>query len=190
MPAHSVEVVKKFCELCDWLLQIWQARKMLFDDNPDVATFREPRHAHLFYRLQEVVQENWLHQLAKLHDPAVQSGQKGHINLSIDYMIEYGQWSAGAKSKLVSLQAQMLALAKPVKDARNKILSHNDLAVLLAGKGLGAFDPSEDEPYFAALRSFASAVSEEVLGEPFLYDDLVRNDVAVFMHDFLRGRSA
>lgn len=189
MAAHSVEVVKKFCELCDWLLQVWQTRKLLFDENADVSALREPRHEHFFYRLQEVLQENWLHQLAKLHDPAVQGGQRGHINLSIEYMVEYGQWTAPVKDKLLSLRDQMLALAKPIKDARNKILSHNDLAVLLAGKELGAFDPGEDELYFSALRSFASVVSEEILGEPFVYDDLVKNDVAIFMHDFLRGKA-
>ena len=92
MPAHSPEVVHKFCELCDWLMQVWQMRKYLFDENPEVAMLQRPRHAHFFYRLQVVLQENWLHQLAKLHDPAVQGGLRGHINLSLPYIIEYGQW--------------------------------------------------------------------------------------------------
>ena len=191
MSAHSRDVAKKFCQLCDWLLQVWRMRKFLFDENPDVQLLQEPRHAHFFYRLQEVLQENWLHQLAKLHDPAVQGGgPKGHINLSIDYIIEYGQWEPGIKDQLQLLRAKMMSLAKPVKDARNKVLSHNDLAVLLANTSLGTFDPGEDEVYFEALESFATVVSEQVLGEPFTFDDLVKNDVAIFMHDFARGRSA
>ena len=80
----------------------------------------------------------------------------------------------------------MERLAIPVKDARNKILSHNDLAVLLSSSELGSFDPGEDETYFRALLQFASLVSEKVLGEPFVHDDLVKTDVATFLHDFGR----
>lgn len=81
----------------------------------------------------------------------------------------------------------MEVLAKPVRDARNKILSHNDLAVLLASRGLGSFEPGKDESYFDALKDFTSLVSQQVLGAPFVYDDLVKNDVDVFLTDFLRG---
>lgn len=185
MPAHSPVIARKFCELCDWLMQIYETRKFLFDENPEVGRLRVPRHAHFFYRLQEVLQENWLQQLAKLHDPAAQGGAKGSTNLSIPYMIEYGQWEPAVKARLEALDARMTTLANPpVRDARHKVLSHNDLAVLLAGSELGNFDPGTDIHYFAALSEFASVVSETILNEPFVRDDLVKNDVAVFMHDF------
>lgn len=187
MSAHSKEVIDKFCELCDWLMQVWQTRKYLFDENPDEAALKEPRHAHFFYRLQVVLQENWLLQLAKLHDAAVQGGANGHINLSIDYIIEYGQWDPRTKSELIDLRSKLTSLAKPIRDARNKVLSHNDLAVLLASNDLGGFDPGEDEAYFLSLREFASLVRQTALGEPFVYDDLIRNDISVFMQSFLRG---
>ena len=185
--AHSPAIAKKFCKLCDWLMQIYEMRKFLFDENSDVSKLQTPRHAHFFYRLQEVLQENWLHQLAKLHDPAVQGGAKGHINLSVPYMIEYGDWDLQVRTKLIDLQSKMTTLANPIRDARNKVLSHNDLAVLLADAQLGGFDPGADDLYFEALKEFASVVSETVLGEPFLRDDLVKNDVSVFMHQFIRG---
>ncbi|MBU3697982.1 hypothetical protein [Dechloromonas sp.] len=183
-------MIEKFFGLCDWLLQVWQMQKFLFDENPNESVLREPRYAHFFYRLQVVLQEHWLHQLAKLHDPAVQGGANGHINLSLDYIIEYGQWDAQTEAKLKDLKSRMSSLAKPVRDARNKVLSHNDLAVLLTSKELGAFDPGEDEQYFIRLREFASLVTESALGEPFVYDDLVENDVSSFMHAFLRGADA
>jgi hypothetical protein len=187
MPAHAHEVVKKFCELCNWLIQTWQMRKFLSDDNPQVEALKEPRHAHFFYGLQETLQESWLHQLAKLHDPAVQGGQKGHINLFYFVHREYGNWDTGTKAALVDLQPKIEVLAKPVRDARNKILSHNELAILLASRELGSFECGEDERYFDILKSFSSLVSQQVLGEPFIYDDLVKNDVDVFLTDFLRG---
>jgi hypothetical protein len=184
MSAHSKEVIERFCQLCDWLLQTWQMRKYLFDENPDVAALKNPRHDAFFYRLQEVLQEHWLHQLAKLHDPPVQSG---HINLSLDYIIEYGHWDGETKSTLINLKSQLALLAKPLRDARNKVLSHNDLATLLDGSALGEFDVGADERYFETLRDFASVVRQAALSEPFVYDDMVRNDVAAFMHTFLRG---
>jgi hypothetical protein len=184
MSAHNKEVIDLFCQLCDWLMQIWQMRKFLFDENPDVGALKTARHQAFFYRLQEVLQEHWLHQLVKLHDPAVQSG---HINLSLEYIIEYGQWEAETEVRLVTLKSRLDMLAKPLRDARNRILSHNDLATLLAGSALGTFDPDADERYFEALRDFASVVREAALGEPFVYDDMVRNDVRMFMHTFLRG---
>lgn len=54
MASHAQEVVRKFCELCDWLMQTWQMRRFLFDDNPNAEALRASRHAHFFYRLQEL----------------------------------------------------------------------------------------------------------------------------------------
>ena len=171
MCAHSKVIIEKFCELCDRLMQVWQMRKYLFDQNPARGTLFAPRNGLFFVHLQDVLQENWLHQLAKLHDPAVQGGAKGHINLSIDYMIEYGHWKPEVKTELSDLKTKMEVLAKPIKDARNKILSHNDLAVLLDEKELGGFDLGEDEAYFLNLREFASLVRKAALGdeEPFYH---------------------
>ncbi|ART55273.1 hypothetical protein CBP36_08780 [Acidovorax carolinensis] len=109
---------------------------------------------------------------------------------TLDYIIEYGQWDTQTEAKLKDLKSRMSSLAKPVRDARNKVLSHNDLAVILTSNELGAFDPGEDEQYFIRLREFASLVTESALGEPFVYDDLVENDVSSFMHAFLRGADA
>lgn len=187
MTAHSKQIIDEFCGLCDKLLQTWQMRKYLFDDNPNEGALKIPYHQHFFYRIQAVLQESWLHQLAKLHDPAVQGGSNGHVNLSIDYIIDYGKWEPKTKNELIELRTKMTALAKPIRDARNKILSHNDLVVLLESKELGGFDQGEDEIYFNNLRKFASLVSETGIGEPFVYEDLVPNDVDAFMNCFLRG---
>ena len=190
MCAHSKEIIDKFRDLCDRLMQIWQMRKYLFDDNPDRSALFAPRNGFFFVHIQAVLQESWLHQLAKLHDPAVQGGAKGHINLSIDYMIEYGHWKPEVKVALNDLKTKMEVLAKPIRDARNKILAHNDLAVLLAGQELGGFNPGEDETYFLNLREFAHLVTTTALGEeqPFTTYDCVKTDVHVFMRAFLKGK--
>lgn len=187
MSAHSREVVDKFCNLCDWLMQIWQMRKSLFDENPHKAVLMDARYGRFFYLWQEVLQSSWLHELAKLHDPPKQGS---YFNLSIDYMIEYGKWDTPTKNQLQELRSRLSAFAELVRDARNKILSHNDREVLLDSKELGGFKPGEDESYFKTLHQFASLVRKAALDEPFVYDDLVKNDVSSFMNTFLHGHTA
>ena len=184
MAGHSKEIINKFCNICDKLMQTWQMRKYLFDENPNVEALKSLPHRTFFYRLQGVLQENWLHQLAKLHDPAVQGGAR---NLSLDYIIDYGEWNPETKEKLRDLKMEMLDLAKTLKNARNKILSHNDLDVVLESKKLGGFDSGADEHYFSSLCKFASLVRESTLGDHFRCDTMVRNDVRVFMKTFLVG---
>jgi hypothetical protein len=187
MTYHSQDTVREFLKLCDWLFQSWQLRKYLFDENKDVAILKSPRHEHFFYSLQEIIQEHWLHQLAKLHDPAVQGS---NINLSIDYIIDFGGWDDQLKLKLKSLREGMSILSTPVKSARNKLLSHNDLRVILEEKGpLGGFNQGDDEIYFSCLHEFFNLVSENALSQPFLYYNLVKNDVDAFISQFKRGET-
>ena len=154
MCAHSKEVIDKFCTLCDRLIQVWQMRKYLFDENPDKVVFENPRNGLFFVHLQDVLQESWCIQLAKLHDPAVQGR---NINLSLDYMIERGHWEPEAKKELIGLKSKMEeSLAGPIRIARDKILAHNDEPTLLNSKDLGSFATGEDETYFLNLREFAS----------------------------------
>lgn len=184
MSANSVIVIKKFCELCDELFSACQLRKCLFDENPLVSELTRPRHQHFFYMLQNILQENWVHKLARLHDPAVQNSA---INLSIPYIVEFGNWPPDIKSKLARLQDEMDALSKPLRFARNKAIAHNDLVTLLSDNSLGAFESGQDDKYFRALWEFASVVCMGVGIDHFDYTGLVQNDVEIFMHDFVRG---
>jgi AbiU2 len=134
MPPHSKEVVEQFCNLCDWLRQSWQTRKYLFDENPKIENLKAPHYAHFFFRLNVILQEYWIQQVAKLHDPAV---QLGHQNLSINYMVDCGQWDAKTKAELINLRDKMMTFEKKLRGARNKLLSHNDLTTILQAPELG-----------------------------------------------------
>lgn len=186
MEYHSEIIVKEFFKICDWLFQTHQLRKYLFDENPDENLLKDPMHEHFFYRIKEITQESWLHQLAKLHDPAVQGG---NINLSVDYIIEFGGWDVKCLNELSTFKKKMLELYTPIKTARNKLLSHNDLKTIIGGKEFyGEFDQGADEKYFETLGEFCDLVSQKTLQLPFVYDDLVKNDVEVFMSQFKRGK--
>src|SRR5271154_1203190 len=127
MTAHSEIVVDKFCERCQWAYESWSTRRVLFDDKPRSAKLRISKSGKALYRISEIMQDYWILQVSKLHDPASQQGQ---INLGIDYMIRFGGWDITTKSKLESLQTQLNELAAKIRPARNKILSHNDLEAI------------------------------------------------------------
>ncbi|QKO22773.1 hypothetical protein [Rhodoferax sp. BAB1] len=184
MPALPREVVLTFCQHCDWAEQCWQLRKYLFDDNPDRQELFEPRHNHFFNRLALILQEYWLQEVAKLHDPARQAGRS---NLTVDYVFEYGEWTDEDRERLSAIRARLAALAGAIREVRNKLLSHHDLGVILSEQSLGAFAEGMDVAYFEALREYASVVHEAVLGSPYEFDDLTPNDVDAFMAQFRRG---
>jgi AbiU2 len=186
MPQHSQEVVKRFEQICIRMHQSWQIRKCLFDDKSNLAIFRQPHYEHFFLRLRIILQEYWTLQIAKLHDPV---GKPGRYNLSIDYMIECGDWKDETKARLVELREKMLPFAETMKLPRNKLGAHNDVATILAEiDDMGAFDEGDDVQYFANLKAFAEIVIKAVVDEHFDYDNGVPTDVDLFVDAFNRGR--
>lgn len=179
-------IVESFCRHCDWTYQVWILRKVLYDDNPHEYLLRHPIHAFFFTRLEKILQEYWIHEVTKLHDPA---SQHGFDNLSIDYIYECGDWSPEIRDKLNKLKVEMNRFYTQLKPARNKLLSHKDKQTILSEITLGSFEEGDDEKYFEALKDYASEVYMSVVGEPFSFDELTRNDVDVFMTTFLRGHN-
>ena len=135
-------------------------------------------------RLSVMAHEYWLHQVAKLHDPAVQGGK---INLTLRYIIEYGGWDQGTAGKLKTLCAKLEAFAQEIRDARNQILSHNDLSVIIAGTPLGAFEKDKDVNYFDCLQEFVDLVHDEAIGGPYPFNDLVKDDAAILAGMLAKG---
>jgi hypothetical protein len=129
-------------------------------------------------RLSIISHEYSLLQIVKLHDRAVMNG---NITLGIDYMLTYGGWSDSVRSRLEDLAKELNGFAAQLRDVRNKSLSHNDLATIVARATLGEFAKGADEKYFKALKEFVQTVHEEVIGDPWAFNDLVINDVAAFL---------
>lgn len=186
MPQHSQEVVRQFEQICIRMHQSWQMRKCLFDDKSNLKVFQQPHYAHFFYRLHVILQEYWTLQIAKLHDPA---GKPGRHNLSIDYIVDCGDWGDKTKTRLAELREQMRPFAEKMKLPRNKLTAHNDVATILAAvDDMGAFDESEDIKYFDNLKAFAEIVVKAVLDEHFDYDNAVPTDVDLFVDAFNKGQ--
>ncbi len=184
MSSIDKNTVKTFCEHCDWAHQCWLFRKHLYDENPEQALLRNPYHAYFFDRLEKILQEYWLHEVAKLLDPA---RQRGFDNLSVDFIFRSGVWKSGVKKKLTELKDKLEAFGVLIKPARNKLLSHKDKDIVLSGVALGAFDEGKDVEFFDALKEYVNEVHLAVVGSPYSFDDLTQSDVGAFMKTFSKG---
>ena len=176
MHALSASVVVAFCTLCSRAHELWLNHLELFDNNPRADELMKSIARPEWVRLSIISQEYSLLQVRKLHDPA---GTGDKITLGIDYMLTYGSWSDSVR--LGELATELDGLANKLKDVRNKILSHNDLATIVAGATLGEFDKGADEKYFKDLQEFVNIVHDQVVGGPYPFNNIVRNDIAFFL---------
>jgi len=177
-------IANKFCDICNSLLQTWQLRKHLFDTNEDIDVLKNPNFGNLFNIIINSLQELWILKLVNLHDK-VKFGDK--YNLSLQYIINTLPFSKDKLLKLKNLKENMDIFYISIKQARNQIISHNDLESIILEKELGTFSENHDEQYFACLIEFADIISREFTGETFCYDDLIKNDVIHFMHCIKKG---
>jgi hypothetical protein len=180
MTALSSEVVRRFCEYCGWTYRVWKARKIVFDDNSRVEELSKSRIPYYLEMLSMITQEYSLHQIAMLHDPAVQHGQ---INLTIEYVVKFGGWDSDVLNRLNGLKEDLDRFAGVIRSARNKILSHRDLETILAGKPLGKFEAGADDTYFQKLQEFVDLVHDKTIGGPYpLAEATVLNDAGALVH--------
>lgn len=179
MHALSASVVVEFCKLCGWAYETWLNHCELFDKNPRAVELQRSLAGDALARLSVISQEYALLQVVKLHDRSVVG--RGNVTLGIDYILTYGGWSDSVRAHLEALAIELNAFALQLRDARNKSLSHNDLATIVAGATLGVFANGADEEYFKVLQEFVNTVHGQVVGGPWPFDDLVKNDVAAFL---------
>ena len=178
MTALSSTVVKEFYQLCNWAYEAWSTHRVLFDENPKASALQASAAGDALGRLSIITQEYVLHQISKLHDPAVQQGQ---TNLGIDYILKFGGWEPATHTKLCALQTRLDELAQKLRPARNKVLSHNDLVTILSSATLAAFPAGEDKNYFEALQEFANLVHDQVVGGPCPFNDLSNSDAVALV---------
>jgi len=181
MSAHSEIVVEEFYDLCNKAYSDWRILKVLFDDNPNRTRLELTIPGSVIQRFRELLQESFLLQIAKLHDPAIMQGQ---AILGIEYVVRFGGWDETIDLKLRALQTELNELAKKIRPARHKILSHNDLETILNHSLLGAFLEKEDENYFVTLQKFFNYVHDDVIGGPKQFGQEASNDAKAFLMVF------
>lgn len=178
MNAHSPKVILEFCTLCGWAYECWLNHRELFDDNPRADALKNSFAGEALGRLSVISHEYSLLQIVKLHDKAIVSGR---VTLGIDYILQYGGWSPEVKQDLDVLAFNLDRFASGLRTVRNRLLSHNDLTAVLSDTILGEFEKNADIAYFRSLQKFVDIVHDEVIGGPWPFNDLVKNDVAALM---------
>ncbi len=179
------KIIQHFCEQVRWVYETWQMQKYLFErsDGADWL-MKTAHHIHFFRHLNQILRDYTILQIAKLHDPPE---NRNNQNLSVPQIIKIFE-NTPLQETLVSLKKKMEEFAKPCKDARNKIIAHNDLDTIKSDSGLGGFD-GEGDQYFEFLINFINHISEHCFNEPFIPGNLVQNDVDIFLSQFNRGAS-
>jgi len=183
MSSHSSKDVDDFLGICRWANESWNFTKQLFDNNDDKENFENPHLGSFFEYLYRMSTEYSLLQIVKLHDPAV---QQNSINLSLEYIVEFGGWDNDTLQSLREKRKALDGFFAKIKGARNKIISHNDLATIRSNDEHGTFTLGEDEKYFLELGEFCDIVSRSAIGEPFTFVTTTRTDVIYFLR-FLKA---
>ena len=165
-----------FCSQCNWAYEAWITHRCLFDDN------RNPEDnislaQDFTVRLSIITQEYALLQISKLHDPWKQGR---HVNLSIDYMVRFGDWGDN-QERIKEISSRLTQLHDFIRPARDKILSHNDLDTVKRSLTLGGFSEGVDEQYFDALQELANEVHLRWTGRLYPFNDLAIADVREFL---------
>lgn len=173
----SQDAAIKFCQVCNWVYECWVTHKRLFDINVNTET-TIAKAKYFTCRLSVITQEYVLLQICKLHDPAKQNRS---VNITIDYIVKFGDWGADI-SKIKQLELRLKAVFDKLFDARNKVLAHNDLEVIMGGGILGEFPEGLDDEYFEILQELVNAVHDKWIGGPYPFNTLAEADVEEFLH--------
>ena len=163
-PPATQNDAQAFCDLCQWVYECWLTHSHLLERLPErleeernlpVGEVVDTPIGRCLGRLNEISQQYSLLQIAKLHDRARQNGNE---NLSIDFFVKQEFWSEEEVAIIAGIASELDSLYKKLKDARNKILTHNDRSVFSSAVPLGSFAEGEDENYFDALGRLCSMI--------------------------------
>lgn len=161
--ALSRALLDKLWEQCNWAHEVWTLRRALIDGNRRKRTLERGPYFDFITTAGNALQESVLLQIAKLHDRAVIAGR---VSLTLEYVVEYGGWDGATLRKLGKLKRRLDVFEGKIRPARNRLISHNDLAAVLSEQPLGSFETGADQRYFKTLFSFVSAAYQSATGGP------------------------
>lgn len=156
-------LLDRLWEQCNWAHEVWTLRRALIDRNRRKKALENGPHSAFISAAGMALHDYALLQIAKLHDSATVAGR---VCLTLDYIVEYGGWDESTERRLRSLKTRLDAFQAKIRPARNRLISHSDLATILNGQALGGFDAGDDQKYFKTLSLFVSTAFQSAVGGP------------------------
>jgi hypothetical protein len=147
------EIVEAFCKECMWAWVAYEQYLKLFEKGEARLNLLDKVASRFFGDLNTIMIGYLLTQICKLTDPAK---TLGNPNLTTNYLVEYLPWPPDVKEELLKISLKLVSFRKYIVDARNKILSHNDLTTIVKGNTLGAFPAGEEKVFWDNLQNFVS----------------------------------
>lgn len=175
---REVTVVRKFCNSYFWMRILRRYFKEIFEKQRIAPLPIMKTAAHFFNDLSNLMVDHFLLQAAKIMDRAQTFGRD---NLSVYYILERITWSSEVKQKLSECVSQMELFNEHIRDARNRILSHNDLETILQGEVLGKFPEGMDTDFLSSLGEFAELAHRTCVGIPYNPVETFPGDAIDFM---------
>lgn len=167
-------LIEQFIARCRIAYDTCELSKELLK-NRNKAFFENPLNDILFGTINNIAIEHGLLQISKLHDS---SQQRGNKNLSIQYVIEHGNWENGVKEELTQLYLEMQKFYAYIKPARNRALCHNDVQSIELKEVVGSFKEGEDEIYFQKLEAFIGIITRETYKEDFQFNTYMKECIS------------
>jgi hypothetical protein len=159
------ETVKRFCEQCSWLSQVFDEYSVLYRSS-DLRRQLLHEVAQQFFRdLHRIYAECILLNICKLTDPATSCGKD---NLTFEQILKLVGPDVSRELGLDGLSAQIHLIRPYVAPARNKIIAHSDKAAVLSGEVLGAFPKEVEDDFWNGLEQFVDAIHRHYFNEPFI----------------------
>jgi hypothetical protein len=179
------KIVDRFCDHVHWLISVRYIYKVLFEDEqPSCRTLMERTASSFFDDLNRILHDHLLLESAKITDPATTGDDE---NFTVDFLVQNICWpkdkailnnmtslpddNKDIQKELKSLQAATGDFRKHIKRARNKLLAHLDMKIVLSGTSVGAFPEGEDRKFFAALQKLCNIAHEACFGT--IYGDMI-----------------
>jgi hypothetical protein len=160
--------VETFCDQVFWIKKIRRLFKELFEN--EQAVFLMDKTALSFFNdVGEIVHKYLLLECAKITDPAETYKNE---NLTVDNLIESINWPEDVMEELTLLRDEKISpFRRYIRDARIKLLAHNDKQTVLAERKLGEFPEEGDMEFLKALEKFCNIIHKACFGE--IYGQMV-----------------
>lgn len=144
-----------------------------------------------FTLLNDLLIRDFFLEAAKILESHIDKGTKRQ-NLTVRLFIESLQCSDEQRETLKEYEKKLNKFYPQIKEARNRIISHNDLATYEdeQSDGVGAFEEGLDTEFIQTLEEFYNYLHEIVFGE--IWGDFVPNhpgDVRDLIADLFRAQA-